>query len=219
MKQPDVPQTLPALTEAQHAQLLHFQELALGFNTKLNLYSESSTEDFWGRHVLHSLALAIRPFPAGARVVDWGTGGGLPGLPLAVLFPSTEFVLIDSVGKKIRAVQTMVRRLLLGNVTTWHGRAEEWQGSATHSVSRATSRLTTLWEWHERVEQPGTQRETGCWAPGLYCLKGGELGEELTELTATSEPLQVSRFPLMSLLEDRFFEHKELVAVARKKNR
>ncbi len=212
MKPLDVPRTLPTLTEAQHDRLQHFQELALGFNRRLNLYSEASAEHFWQRHVLHSLALAVGPFPPGARVVDWGTGGGLPGLPLAVLFPESEFVLLDAVGKKIRAVQTMARRLGLDNVTAWHGRAEEWEGSTTHSVSRATSPLAVLWQWHARVAQP-METDAGAWPPGLYCLKGGDLSNEISALTTESPGLTVTRISLTEVLPDPYFRTKELLAV------
>ena len=212
VKRPDVPRSLPILTDAQRDRLQHFQKLALGFNQKLNLYSGASAEHFWQRHVMHSLALAVRPFPPGARVVDWGTGGGLPGLPLAVLFPDAEFVLVDSVGKKIRAVQTMARRLGLDNVTAWHGRAEAWEGGATHSVSRATSPLAVLWGWHARVAQP-LPTEAGTWPPGLYCLKGGDLDDEIGELMAAAPQLTVTRTPLPELLTDPYFRTKELLSV------
>lgn len=215
MKQPDVPRSLPTLTEPQRERLRHFQELALGFNTRLNLYSEASAEHFWQRHVQHSLALAARPFPSGARVVDWGTGGGLPGLPLAILFPEVEFVLVDAVGKKIRAVRTMVRRLGLGNVTAWHGRAEDWTGSATHSVSRATSALRTLWEWHERVAAPLPDANSSHWPAGLYCLKGGDLSDEVGALLADDPSLALGRYPLGAMLPDPYFHSKELVQVVR----
>lgn len=214
MKHPDVPRSLPTLTDAQRDRLQHFQKLAISFNQKLNLYSEASAEHFWQRHVMHSLALAVRPFPPGARVVDWGTGGGLPGLPLAVLFPDTEFVLVDSVGKKIRAVQTMARRLALDNVTGWHGRAERWEGRATHSVSRATSPLTTLWHWHGRVARP-METDANAWPPGLYCLKGGDLDSEIGGLTAESPEVTVTHAPLDEMLPDPHFRTKVLVAVTR----
>lgn len=213
MKQPEVPRTFQVLTEAQRERLQRFQELALGFNAKLNLYSDASAEHFWQRHVLHSLALAVRPFPSGSRVVDWGTGGGLPGLPLAVLFPDVEFVLVDSVGKKIRAVQTMARRLGLGNVMAWHGRAEEWEGNATHSVSRATAPLATLWSWHERIARPTAASEAEAWPPGLFCLKGGDLEDEIAALTTIAPKLEVLRLPLPEVLPDPYFRTKVLLAV------
>lgn len=193
--------------------LEHLQELALAFNTKLNLYSDASAEHFWRRHVLHSLTLAVRPFPAGARVVDWGTGGGLPGIPLAVLFPQTEFVLVDSVQKKILAVQAMARRLGLDNVTAWHGRAETWVGEATHSVSRATAPLSTLWQWHGRVARKDVSFASNEWPPGLYCLKGGNLSEEIAALSAFANEPRVYRAPLGPILDDPFFKEKTLVVV------
>ena len=143
--------TPPPLSTDQEQKLRMLASLAQAFNTKINLYSEASTHEFWRRHILHSLTLACKSFPTGSRVADWGTGGGMPGLPLAILFPDVEFILIDAVQKKVRAVQTMARRLELGNVTAWHGRAEAFEGEVTHSVSRATAPLSTLWEWHQRA--------------------------------------------------------------------
>lgn len=201
------------LSERQRDQLSQFQELAQHFNRRLNLYSPTSAEDFWQRHIVHSLALTPRSFPAGSRVVDWGTGGGLPGIPLAVAFPGVHFTLVDSVGKKVRAVQTMARRLELDNVETWIGRAEEWPGRASHSVSRATSPLDTLWEWHARVaarpELP--ESDEPAWPPGLICLKGGKLEPEIADLQARWPALHVERIPLKTLLLDPYFREKEIV--------
>ena len=204
------------LTEPQRDRLRHFRELAQHFNARLNLYSPASAEAFWQRHIVHSLALAERAFPAGSAVVDWGTGGGLPGIPLAILFPEVHFTLVDSVGKKVRAVQTMARRLGLGNVTAWNGRAEAWEGRAHYSVSRATSPLVVLWAWHERVAVPlDVASDERFWTPGLLCLKGGDIEPEIADLLERYPDLHVERTALEPLLHDAYFRAKELISVSR----
>src|SRR5690606_41790758 len=110
-----------------------------------------SEERLFERHILHSLSLTFRKFPAGSTVVDWGTGGGLPAVPLAIVFSDVRIHAVDSVRKKVQAVRTMARRLGLENLDTWHGRAEAYPGDADFSVSRATASLSVLWSWHARV--------------------------------------------------------------------
>src|SRR5690606_15373527 len=123
--------------------------------------------------------------------------------------------LVDSVGKKIRAVEAMARRLGLDNVFPWHGRAEAWEGQATHSVSRATSSLRTLWQWHARVLAPLPDAPPAAGPPGLYCLKGGDLSSEVNDLVNYNPNLALRRYPLATLLPDPYFRTKELVQVVR----
>lgn len=201
------------LTSAQLERLDELEHLALHFNEKLNLYSQASAEEFRERHIAHSLALATHAFPRGSVVADWGTGGGMPGLVLAVAFPEVTFHLIDSVGKKIRAVQSMARRLGLSNVEAHHTRAETWQGSVSHSVSRATAPLATLWHWHSRVSSM-TPTGAGGWEPGLICLKGGVLDDEVRALTSRYPDLQVRTQALPEWLEDSPLEGKVIVEVS-----
>lgn len=201
------------LTDRQRAQLATLEREALAFNTKLNLYSQASAEDFRLRHVAHSLTLATRPFPAGSVVADWGTGGGMPGLVLAIIFPEVSFHLIDSVEKKIRAVQAMARRVELDNVEAHHTRAEQWEGHVTHSVSRATAPLNTLWAWHSRVAVSREPAESA-WPPGLLCLKGGDLRGEIANLKAAAD-VQVTTTPVRTWLDDPYFVDKVLVQVTR----
>jgi 16S rRNA (guanine527-N7)-methyltransferase len=205
------PPPLP-LSDSQLDQLFALEEVALRFNARHNLYSEASARAFRERHLLHSLALATRPFPSDSVVVDWGTGGGMPGLVLAIVFPDTSFHLIDSVAKKIRSVRAMARRVGLDNVTAHHVRAERWPGAVTHSVSRATAPLLTLWEWHKQVEMP-MRPVQGAWNPGLICLKGGALTEEVDALLKSDPTVDVTTHPLPSWIGSEGFEEKVIVEV------
>ena len=152
-------------------------------NQRVNLIARPATRADVARHVRHCLTLATRPFPDGATVVDWGSGGGLPAVPLAVAFPEVEVVAVDAVGKKTEAVKLFARRLELDNLSAWNGRAEAYDGPAPHySVSRATAPLATLWGWHQRVVRPLDDVPEGAWTPGLVCLKGGDLTAEVAAL-------------------------------------
>lgn len=203
------------LTAEQQEQLAAFQEQLLRFNQRVNLISPETEEAFQTRHLLHCLTLTARGFPSGCTIVDWGTGGGLPAIPLAICEPEVTVVGVDSVGKKSRAVRTTARRLGLDNCFTWNGRAEEWTGEAHYSVSRATAPLATLWRWHCRVavpleETPGADE----WPPGLLALKGGDLRDETTDLRAEDAGAAVDRHSLEDLLgRNGFFGAKEIVAV------
>jgi len=203
------------LTAEQREQLDAFKEQLLQFNQRVNLVSSESERHFRTQHLLHCLTLTARDFPAGSTVVDWGTGGGLPAIPLAICYPDVTVVGVDSVGKKSRAVRTIARRLGLDNCFTWNGRAEEWTGEAHYSVSRATAPLATLWRWHRRVaadlEAPTEEDE---WAPGLLALKGGDLSGEIDDLRATGSDVEVERLRLESMLgRNGFFGEKEIVAI------
>jgi 16S rRNA (guanine527-N7)-methyltransferase len=164
---------------------------------------------------LHCLTLTVRDFPDGCTIVDWGTGGGLPAIPLAICEPEVTVVGVDSVGKKVRAVRTIARRLGLENCFTWNGRAEEWAGEAHYSVSRATAPLATLWRWHRRVavsrdDAPGND----AWPPGLLALKGGDLSNEIAALRSADPDVGVERYNLENLLgRNSFFGEKKIVAV------
>ncbi len=203
------------LTAEQREQLNRYEEQLLRFNQRVNLISPETEDAFWTRHLLHCLTLTARDFPAGSTIVDWGTGGGLPAIPLAICCPQVTVVGVDSVGKKVRAVRTIARRLGLDNCFTWNGRAEEWTGEAHYSVSRATAPLATLWRWHRRVavslvDAPGND----AWPPGLLALKGGDLSDEIADLRAADPDVDVGRHPLEDLLgRNGFFAEKEIVAV------
>lgn len=170
------------LDDAQRATLDIYAAELERLNVRVNLVARPASRADVERHVRHCLALATRPFPDGAVVVDWGTGGGLPAVPLAVAFPGVQVVAVDAVGKKTEAVKLFARRLGLENLSVWNGRAEAYDGPAPdYSVSRATAPLASLWSWHERVARPLDAPE-GAWTPGLVCLKGGDLDAEAAAL-------------------------------------
>ena len=183
-----------ALSAAQRATLDAYVAELERLNQRVNLVARPASRADLERHVRHCLALAARPFPDGATVVDWGSGGGLPAVPLAVAFPDLEVVAVDAVGKKTEAVRLVARRLGVENLTAWNGRAEAYDGPApTVSVSRATAPLATLWAWHARVCRPAALEDgaaNGAWS-GLVCLKGGRLEGEIADLEAAAPGLEV----------------------------
>ncbi len=206
-----------ALTAGQREQLDAFEDQLLRFNRRVNLISPESERHFRTRHLLHCLTLTARGFPDGCTIVDWGTGGGLPAIPLAICYPDATVVGVDSVGKKGRAVRTIARRLGLDNCYAWTGRAEEWTGEAHYSVSRATAPLATLWRWHRRVavELEAPPREAQ-WKQGLLALKGGDLSDEIAALRDVDSGVELEQTSLESLLgRNGFFGEKEIVAVCR----
>ena len=206
------------LSPKQREQLLAFERLLLGFNRKVNLVSRETEALFEERHTLHSLALAWRQFPPGSGVVDWGTGGGLPLIPLAICFPDVMFYGVDAVEKKLNAVHTMARRLGLDNVRTWHGRAETWPGQADYAVSRATAPLVNLWHWSIRSvvsAAPRPESAADAWTSELIVLKGGDLREEIEALEAVYSGLTVTRYPIRLIFKRAYFEGKYIVCVSR----
>lgn len=202
------------LSDDQREQLSQYERLLRRFNRKLNLISPDTEPHVRERHLLHSLALVGRGLPTGSRVVDWGTGGGLPAIPLAIAFPDIEVVAVDSVGKKVRAVRAMARRLGLENLFAWEGRAEQWAGSAHYSVSRATAPLADLWRWHRRVaDAEMSAAEAKVWRPGLICLKGGDLSDEIADLRAEEPGVRVEQHALRPLLGRPYFADKYVLEV------
>ncbi|WP_103030215.1 16S rRNA (guanine(527)-N(7))-methyltransferase RsmG [Salinibacter altiplanensis] len=203
-----------AFSAEQREKMEAFEEQLLRFNPRVNLISSETEDAFRTRHLLHCLTLTAREFPDGCTIVDWGTGGGLPAIPLAICHPEATVVGVDSVGKKVRAVRTIARRLGLENCFTWNGRAKEWTGEAHYSVSRATAPLATLWQWHRRVavdlQAPPREDE---WEQGVLTLKGGNLSGEIADLRAMDSDASVARHSLEDLLgRNGFFGEKEIVA-------
>ncbi|MCC2547979.1 16S rRNA (guanine(527)-N(7))-methyltransferase RsmG [Hymenobacter sp. BT175] len=194
----------PDLTELQRQQFRQLEQEFRLWNERLNLVARPDVENLAERHFLHSLGIAkVVRFPAGAAVLDVGTGGGLPGLPLAILFPEARFHLVDSIGKKISAVRDMARTIGLHNVTAEQTRAEQLSTRYDFIVSRAVARLATFHTWISHRYKPGSYPSSG-----LYYLKGGDLTEEIAE-----SGLQAQLFDLSTYFDEEFFETKKVVCV------
>ena len=168
-------------TETQLKQLEQLGPLYKEWNEQINVISRKDIDSLYTRHVLHSLAIsAVCNFDPGTEIIDIGTGGGFPGIPLAIFFPEVKFLLADSIGKKIKVVQEVANAIGLKNVTTFHGRVEEIKGRTfDYAVSRAVAPLGDLWKWINPVLRRGQKSEE--LPNGLICLKGGNLGKEITE--------------------------------------
>ena len=168
-------------TEHQLSQLQQLDGLYKEWNEKINVISRKDIDALYEKHVLHSLAIAaLCSFDDGAQVVDIGTGGGFPGIPLAIFFPNVEFVLVDSIGKKIKVVQEVASAIGLKNVTAIHGRVEEIKGRMfDFAVSRAVAPLGDLWRWINPLIRLGQKSDE--FPNGLICLKGGDLTNEIKE--------------------------------------
>lgn len=195
-------------TDTQNQQFGMLGELYKEWNEKINVISRKDIDELYERHVLHSLAIAaVNHFHNGAKVVDIGTGGGFPGIPLAIFFPEVEFVLSDSIGKKIKVVQGVADAIGLKNVTAIHTRVEDIKGRMfDYAVSRAVAPLADLWRWTNRMLLKG---KAGDDLPnGLICLKGGDLKKEITESKLNARPWSVHE-----IFPESFFEEKFVVYV------
>jgi len=179
------------------------------WNAQINVISRKDIDQFNGRHLLHSLAIGLfTSFKPNAKVLDVGTGGGFPGIPLAILYPECQFLLIDSIGKKIKVVQDVADRLGLQNVKAQHIRAENVDGQFDYVVSRAVTRLERFYGWISgKIDYSRFANS------GLYALKGGDLDEEIKEFETSYKQLQVNRFYLNKYLKDEFFETKQLLHI------
>ena len=168
-------------TEEQLKQFSLLGPLYKEWNEQINVISRKDIDSLYTRHVLHSLSIAaLCEFDVGAEIIDIGTGGGFPGIPLAIFFPEVNFLLADSIGKKIKVVREIADAIGLKNVTTFHGRVEEIKGRTfDFAVSRAVAPLGDLWRWINPVIRRGQKSEE--LPNGLICLKGGDLDKEITE--------------------------------------
>ena len=193
----------PQLSEEQQRQFIQLKPLYEEWNAKINVISRKDMGDFYERHVLHSLAIAKRiTFAKGTEILDVGTGGGFPGIPLAVYFPECSFTLVDSIGKKIKVVQEVVNALGLKNVTAKQIRAEELKGNYDFVVSRAVTQMKDFAPWVRGKFKKQSHNEL---ANGILYLKGGDLTEEL----ASFERAVVT--DISKYFEESFFETKKIV--------
>lgn len=193
----------PEISDVQKEQFSKLQELYQDWNLKINVVSRKDIDELYLRHVLHSLGIAkVINFKAGSQVMDVGTGGGFPGIPLAILFPETNFHLVDSIGKKIKVVNEVVQGLGLENVRTTHGRVEEVNEYYDFIVSRAVAQMETFVRW---TKNKVTKKSEHSFKNGILYLKGGDLSEELNKFP------NATIYDLPNFFEEDFFETKKVV--------
>ncbi|RDI08248.1 16S rRNA (guanine(527)-N(7))-methyltransferase RsmG [Flavobacterium sp. AG291] len=198
----------PNLTEVQVAQFAKLEELYKEWNAKINVISRKDIDELYTRHVLHSLGIAkVMEFKPGAHVMDVGTGGGFPGIPLAILFPETNFYLIDVIAKKIKVVQGVAEGLGLKNVNAEQKRAETVNKDFDFIVSRAVTNMPDFVVW---VRGKIKKEQNHDLPNGILYLKGGDLTEELAVFQ------RVTLYNLSDYFEDEFFETKKVVHLAMK---
>ena len=194
----------PDLNEAQLAQFDQLQELYDDWNSKINVISRKDMKHFYLHHVLHSLGIVkVMPFVPDTKILDIGTGGGFPGIPLAIMFPETHFHLVDSIGKKITVVKDVVKQLKLTNVEAQQARAEELVRKYDFVISRAVTRMATFYPW---VKNKIRKEDINEYPNGILYLKGGEVDEELEELGKSYVV-----YHLEDYFKEEFFETKKVI--------
>ena len=198
----------PNLTENQILQFKKLEVLYHDWNAKINVISRKDIDELYTKHVLHSLAIAkIQPFEAGSYVLDVGTGGGFPGIPLAILFPETRFYLIDVIAKKIKVVQAIVDALDLKNVKAEQIRASEVKGDYDFIVSRAVTNMPDFVSWiKDKIKKQNKHNLPN----GILYLKGGDLTEELKDFPRATE------YNISDFFKEDFFETKKVVHLSLK---
>ena len=196
----------PNLSEEQKSQFQQLENLYKDWNEKINVISRKDIDEFYERHVLHSLGISkIMEFADGTKVLDIGTGGGFPGIPLAILFPNVEFTLVDSIGKKITVVNAVAESLGLKNVKAYHERAEKIKDKFHFVVSRAVTQMPVFLRWLKgkfEKEQFNPKHN------GVLYLKGGDLGEELAGI-------KCEIYNLKDQFGEEFFDTKKVVYLSK----
>jgi 16S rRNA (guanine527-N7)-methyltransferase len=196
----------PSLSAQQKEQINKLCPLYAEWNDKINVISRKDIDNLYINHVLHSLGIAkIVSFKPGTTVLDVGTGGGFPGIPLAILFPDTRFHLVDSIGKKITVVKNVAEGLGLKNVKAEQIRAEQIKGEYDFIVSRAVTRLKEFYGW---INKKAKMESKHTLFNGILYLKGGDLTEELAELKRSHQVIELSQY-----FSEDFFETKKVVYV------
>ncbi|MEK6151751.1 16S rRNA (guanine(527)-N(7))-methyltransferase RsmG [Flavobacteriaceae bacterium 3-367] len=193
----------PKLTQVQKQQFILLEKFYQDWNQKINVVSRKDIDELYLRHVLHSLGIAkVQEFLPTTSVLDVGTGGGFPGIPLAILFPDTQFVLVDAIGKKIKVVEEVVQGLDLTNVQAVHSRVEDLEMRFDFIVSRAVAAMPTFVSWVKgRIKKESLHTRKN----GILYLKGGDLSEELKDYRTAQS------FDLADYFSETFFETKKVV--------
>ncbi|NVJ63525.1 MAG: 16S rRNA (guanine(527)-N(7))-methyltransferase RsmG [Flavobacteriaceae bacterium] len=198
----------PDLSPAQIEQFSKLEELYKDWNLKINVVSRKDIDELYLRHVLHSLAIAkFIQFKPGSKILDVGTGGGFPGIPLAIMFPQVQFTLVDSIGKKIKVVEEVVEGLGLTNVVSKHQRVEEEKEQFDFVVSRAVAAMPTFMRW---IKGRISKKSNHDIRNGVLYLKGGDLEEELKDYTT------IEIYDLKDFYTEEFFDTKKLVYLPKK---
>ncbi|TCK67364.1 16S rRNA m(7)G-527 methyltransferase [Winogradskyella wandonensis] len=193
----------PNLTELQISQYEALLGLYKDWNSKINVISRKDIDELYLRHVLHSLGIAkVITFNSGSSILDVGTGGGFPGVPLAIMFPECQFHLVDSINKKLKVINGVAEALELNNIKTTHSRVEAIDEEFDFIVSRAVTAMPEFTKW---VKGKILKRQQNELKNGILYLKGGDLTEELKQYTT------VKLFPLTDYFEEDFFETKKVV--------
>lgn len=197
----------PNLTPLQKQQFTKLYDLYILWNSQINVISRKDMDNFYIHHVLHSLALAkyLHILKPGTRILDVGTGGGFPGIPLAIFFPEVEFILVDSIGKKIKVVNEIVQDLNLQNVKAQHIRAEQVDSKFDFVISRAVTRLASFIPW---IQNKFLKKDQNGLPNGLLYLKGGDLRDEIKEAKVKAEI-----HPIATDFKEEFFETKKIVYI------
>lgn len=209
--------SFPEVTDVQLAQFKLMEPLYRDWNSKINVISRKDIDSLYNHHILHSLAIArylkaqreeewvsLASPQSGLQVLDLGTGGGFPGIPLAIMFPGTRFVLCDSIKKKTIVAQDVALQLGLNNVTVTNARAETLPGKFDYVVSRAVASLTDFYPWVK-----------GKYSKSILYLKGGDINEEIAELMSRFKMKKgsISTWPVDSWLKDNYFEGKFVINI------
>jgi len=193
----------PDLTEVQHLQFKKLYDLYLEWNAKINVVSRKDIEELYLRHVLHSLGIAkVQRFKDGSKILDVGTGGGFPGIPLAILYPNCNFHLVDSINKKLKVVNAVADALELTNVKTTHSRVEAIDDQFDFIVSRAVTAMPAFVGWVKQKIKKKSEHEL---KNGILYLKGGDLTDELKDFP------KATLYPLSNFFEEDFYETKKVV--------
>lgn len=196
----------PNLSDKQIEQFSKLEDLYKEWNEKINVISRKDMDSLYEKHILHSLGIAkVMEFAPGTKILDIGTGGGFPGIPLAILFPETQFTLIDSIGKKITVVNAVAEGIGLENLTAIHGRAEKVKDKFHFIVSRAVTQMPEFLRW---LKGKFEKERFNAKHNGVLYLKGGDLAEELAGL-------KCELFSLKNYFEEDFFETKKVVYLSK----